>query len=98
IMRPLVEQLPMPVGAGGQIRSTQHEGRPMSSGGPILHPARSNLRSVRQRRVLGQVEGPGDQRGIELVNIAVVAKAGGTRLLVRDGFAERYITGGPDLA
>ncbi len=59
------------------------------------HAAFFHLRSVGKFGVFGEIEGPVDERGVEVVDVAVVAEAGGAGLFVGGGFAEGNVAGGP---
>ena len=62
-----------------------------------MHAALFHLRSVGELGVFGEVEGPVDEGGVEVVDVPVVAEAGGAGLLIRRGFAEGDIAGLPVL-
>ncbi len=64
----------------------------------VLHAAGFDLGRVGELDVFGEVEGPGDEGGVEVEDVAVVAiEAGGARLFVGSGFTERDVAGGPFL-
>src|SRR5260370_1284009 len=60
---PLVEQLAVPEGGGGEIVAAEDEGGTVGGGLFVLHAAFFDLRSVGERRCFGGCEGPVDQGG-----------------------------------
>ena len=92
---PLVEELAVPVGGGGEVVAAEDEGRAMGGGFGVLAAAFFDGGGVGEGRVFGEVEGPGDELRVEAVDDAVVAEAGGAGLLVGRGFAEGDVAGLP---
>src|SRR3984893_1682295 len=61
----------------------------------VLFAAFGDGGSVGERRLFGEREGPIDESGVEVVDVAVVAEAGGAGLFVGRGFAEGDVAGLP---
>src|SRR5438309_721899 len=70
----------------------------MSSSLFVLHAALFHLLAVGEFGVFSEVEGPVHKRAVEVVDVAIIAEAGGAGLFVRSGFAEGDVAGLPDLA
>jgi hypothetical protein len=69
----------------------------MGGGGCVLHAALFHLRSVGEFCVFGEVEGPVDEGGVEVIDVSVVAEASRAGLLIRRGLAEGNVSGLPVL-
>src|ERR1700704_5341419 len=61
----------------------------------VLFAAFGDGGSVGERRLFGEREGPIDESGVEVVDVAVVAEAGGAGLFVGRRFAEGDVAGLP---
>ena len=85
----------MPEGGGGEVVAAEDEGWAMSGGAFVLHAALGDLGGVGESDVFGEVEGPVYEGGVEVVDVAVVAEAGGAGLLVGGGLAEGDVAGLP---
>ena len=92
---PLVHEFAVPEGGSGEVVSAEDEGWAMRGGTGEGHAALGDLGVIGERGVLGEVEGPGDEVGVELVDVAVVAEAGSAGLLIGGGFAEGDVSGLP---
>src|ERR1700742_5094020 len=87
----------MPEGGGGEIVATEDEGWAAGGFTFVLHAAFFDLRVVGECRVLGEIEGPIDERGVEVIDVAIVAEAGGAGLFIGCGLAEWDVAGLPVL-
>src|SRR6266702_1457364 len=88
---PLVHQLAMPEGTGREVIAPQHKRWTMRGGALELLTALLDSVRVGKLSVLGEVEGPIDQRGVQAINVPIVAKTGSARLLIRSGLAKRNV-------
>ncbi len=102
VVGPLVHELAVPVGAGGEVVGAEDEGGTVGGavgfGGEVGLAVVGDGGGVEERGVFGEVEGPGDEGGVETVDVAVVAEAGLAGLLVGGGFSEGDVAGGPEAA
>ena len=79
-------------GAGGDRVALQHERRAAGVGGGVRGAVLLHFGRVAEVHVLGQMEGPIGERGIQMVRLAPVF---GARGFIGLGLAERHEAGGP---
>ena len=95
VASPLVEELAVPEGGGGEVVAAEDEGWVVGGFFGVLHATGGDGGVSGSGRVFGEGEGPVDEGRVEVVDVAVVAEARGAGLLVGRGFAEGDVAGLP---
>ncbi len=96
VASPLAEELAVPEGGCGEVVTAEDGGRwVMGSFVGILHATSGNGGGIGESRVLRESKSPVNESGVEVVDVPVVAEAGGAGLFVGGGFAEGNVAGLP---
>src|SRR5260370_20529041 len=88
---PLAHQLAMPEGAGREVIASQHERRTTRDSTLKLLTALLDSVRIWKLSILGEVEGPIDQRRVQAIDVPIVAEPRSARLFVRSGLPKRNV-------
>ena len=75
-----------------EVIASQNEGSAMCRFLSVLLAASRYCRRIRKRRVFGKPERPVHQKGVEVIDVAVVTEAGSAWLLIGRGLTKRNVS------